>query len=55
MEEMDYEGNMDFFQKQLAAKGITKDMLNMDDFVGLTAMELQNIVDSVSLLRKSEN
>lgn len=48
----DYEGDMDYYQKQLEEKGITKDMLNMDMYVGLTAMELQSIVDHASLRRK---
>lgn len=51
--EMDYEGSMEFFQNQLAAKGITKEMLNMDNFAGLTARELQNIVNSARLKKKS--
>ena len=33
-------------------KGITKDMLNMDMYVGLTAMELQSIVDHAYLRKK---
>lgn len=44
---------MKFFQDQLAEKGITKEMLNMDNFAGLTARELQNIVDSARLKKKS--
>lgn len=54
MYERDYEGNMDFFQDQLAAKGITKEMLNMDNYAGLTARELQSIVNSARLIKKSE-
>lgn len=49
MGEMDYEGDMKYYQDQLAAKGVTKEMQNMDAYVGLTAMELQSIVDSVQL------
>lgn len=52
MYEYDYSGDMNFFQDQLAAKGITKDMLNMDNYAGLTARELQSIVDSVQLVKK---
>ena len=48
----DYEGSMDYFQNQLAKKGITKEMLDMDQFVGLTARELQNIVDNARLVKK---
>ena len=53
MYEYDYSGDMKFFQDQLAEKGITKEMLNMDNFAGLTARELQNIVDSARLKKKS--
>lgn len=52
MYEMDYEGSMEYFQSQLAAKGITKEMLNMDNFAGLTTRELQNIVDNTRLKKK---
>ncbi len=45
-------GHFEIFQDQLAAKGITKEMLNMDNFAGLTARELQNIVDSARLKKK---
>ena len=48
----DYSGDMSYFQNQLARKGITKDMLNMDNFAGLTAEELQSIVDN-AYLKKS--
>ena len=49
MYEPEYQDNMMFYQDQLAKKGITKEMFDMDSFVGLTAMELQNIVDNVQL------
>lgn len=49
MYEPDYQDNMKFYQDQLAKKGITKEMFDMDSFVGLTAMELQNNVDNVQL------
>lgn len=52
MYECDYEGNMAFYQDQLLKKGITKEMLDMDNFVGLTARELQSIVDSAKIVRK---
>ena len=45
--ERDYEGDMSYYQNQLAKKGITKEMLDMDNYVGLTASELQGIVDRV--------
>lgn len=54
MYEPDYEGDMKFYQDQLAKKGITKEMFDMDNFVGLTARELQSIVDNVKLVKKEE-
>lgn len=48
----DYTGDMKYYQDQLAAKGITKEMLDMDNYAGLTARELQSIVDSVQLKSK---
>lgn len=50
----DYDGDMKFFQDQLAKKGITKEMLDMEDFIGLTASELQSIVDSAKPIVKEE-
>ena len=52
MYEPDYEGSMKFYQDQLAKKGITKEMLNMDRYVGLTARELQSIVDNARIVKK---
>lgn len=52
MYEPDYEGDMKYYQDQLAKKGITKNMLNMDNYTGLTARELQSIVDSMQLVKK---
>lgn len=52
MRELDYEGDMSYYQKQLERKGITKDMFDMDKYAGLTARELQSIVDSVQLVSK---
>ncbi len=52
MYEPDYEGDLKFYQDQLARKGITKEMLDMDRYIGLTARELQSIVDSVYLKKK---
>ena len=54
MFEYDYDGDMKYYQDQLAKKGITKEMLNMDNYVGLTARELQSIVDSAYLKKKEE-
>ena len=48
----DYDGCMSYYQNQLAKKGITKDMLDLDNFAGLTASELQSIVDNARLVRK---
>lgn len=52
MYESDYEGDMKYYQDQLAEKGITKEMLNMDNFCGLAASELQNIVDGARIVKK---
>ncbi len=52
MYEADYDGDMKYYQDQLAEKGITKDMLDMDNFCGLTASELQNIVDGARIVKK---
>ena len=52
MNELDYSGDMSYYQRQLEKKGITKEMLDMDNFVGLTARELQNIVDNTYLKKK---
>lgn len=49
----DYEGDMSYYQNQLSEKGITKEMLDMDNYAGLTARELQGIVDSARI-RKME-
>lgn len=45
----DYEGDMGYYQNQLLEKGITKEMLDMDNFIGLTAKELQSIVDNAKV------
>ncbi len=52
MREPDYDGDMSFYQEQLAKKGITKEMFNMDKYTGLTAKELQSIVNSVQLVKE---
>lgn len=54
MYDYDYSGDMAFYQNQLLKKGITKEMLDMDRFVGCTARELQSIVDSARIIRKGE-
>ena len=50
----DYSGDMSFYQNQLAKKGISKEQFDMDNFVGLTSEELQNLVDHVNLKSKGE-
>lgn len=52
MNEYDYDSDMRYYQDQLAAKGVTKEMFDMDNYAGLTARELQNIVDCVQLKKK---
>lgn len=49
----DYNGDMGYYQEQLAKKGITKEMLNMDDYAGLTKRELQCIVDNARVVKKT--
>lgn len=50
----DYSGNMNFFQNQLSDAGITKDVLDMDEFAGSTQEELQSIVDYAIKVQKSK-
>lgn len=50
----DYDGDMSYYQNQLLKKGITKDMLDMDNYAGLTARQLQGIVDSVHIVKREE-
>ena len=52
MYEPDFNGDMSYYQDQLSRKGISKEMLDMDNFIGLTASELQSIVDSVVVRNK---
>ena len=51
--EYDYDGDMSYYQNQLAKKGITKEMFDMDNYAGLTASELQGIVDSIRAVPQS--
>lgn len=46
----DYDGDMEYFQKQLLKKGITKEMLDMTNYTGLTFAELQSLVDHVHFI-----
>ena len=55
MYDRDYEGDMIYFQRQLEREGITKEMLDMDNFVGLTARELQGIVTSAIEWKRRRN
>lgn len=54
MNEYDYDGDMEYFQRQLAAKGITKEMLDMDNYAGLTFKELHGIVDGAHLVSRGK-
>lgn len=54
MYELDCQGDMKFYQDQLAKKGVTKEMFDMDNYVGLTDNELQDIVDNVRLVKSAE-
>lgn len=55
MYEPDYSGDMRYYQNQLLKKGITKDMLDMDKFSGLTARELQGIVNSARIVKRENH
>ena len=50
----DYSGDMSYFQNQLLDVGITKDVLDMDEFGGSTQEELQLIVDYAIKVQKSK-
>ena len=50
----DYSGEMSYFQNQLSDAGIAKDVLDMDEFAGLTRPELQSIVDYAIRVQKSK-
>ena len=41
----DYDGNMGYFQRQLEKAGISQEVVDMNNYAGLTARELQSIVD----------
>ena len=43
----DYDGDMDYFQRQLEKAGISQEEVDMNNYAGLTARELQSIVDGV--------
>lgn len=50
---LDYSGNMEYFQEQLRRAGITKEMVNMDKYAGLTHCELQSVVN-FAIARKEQ-
>lgn len=41
----DYDGDMGYFQRQLERAGIGQEEVDMNNCAGLTARELQSIVD----------
>lgn len=41
----DYDGDMGYFQRQLEKAGISQEEVDMNNYAGLTARELQSIVD----------
>lgn len=43
----DFDGDMDYYQEQVEEKGYTKAEIDMTNYSGLTARELQGIVDSL--------
>lgn len=54
MNEYDYDGDMKYFQDQLLKKGITKEMFDITNYAGLTYRELQNLVNSIQLVKKEK-
>lgn len=51
----DYDGDMEYFQEQVEKKGYTKEEFNMDNYAGLTAMELQGIVNNIRPKKVKKN
>ena len=47
----DFNDNMQYFQDQITARGISIEELNMNDYAGLTKNELQYIVDHAETFR----
>jgi len=52
MVERDYDGDMEFYQRQLLKKGITKEMLDMNRFAGCTPSELKSIANNARIIKK---
>lgn len=50
----DYDGEMDFFQKQLTAAGISPAECDMTRFCGCTFRQLQGIVDVMIAKKKAQ-
>lgn len=50
----DYQGSMSYYQDQLTRAGITQEELNMYNYVGLTARELQSIVNNAIANKERE-
>lgn len=55
MNDLDYSGDMKFYQDQLLKKGITVEMLDMNNYAECTARELQGIVDNTHLKKRSQD
>ena len=51
----DYDGDIGYFQRQLERAGINQEEFNMYNFVGLTADELQGIVNFVIRSKQTIN
>ncbi|MBT9789736.1 hypothetical protein GPK90_10400 [Clostridium sp. MCC344] len=43
----DYDSDMGYFQRQLERAGIGQEEVDMNNYAGLTARELQSVVDGV--------
>ena len=49
-----YDGDMNYYQRQVARKGYTVEEIDMINYCGATARELQGIVDSLPDKKKGE-
>lgn len=50
----DYEGDMDYFVKQLEEAGVYPDEFDIRDWVGCTFRELQNMVDRAIIMHTAK-
>lgn len=51
----DYTGDMEYFQKQLLKKGITKEMFDITNYAGLTFAQLQDLVNNIHFIDENDD